>query len=272
MKEFDKCIAACHKAIEVGQDHHADYKTIAKAYARIAKAFFVQKQWADAIHWYDKALTNDRNSDYIAMKKKAEKSKKEEDRLAYIDPAKAVEAKERGNELFKQGNYPSAIREYTEAIKRNPEDGKLFSNRAAAYTKLAEFNLALDDCAECIRLAPDFVKGYLRKANIHLALKQFSEARKAYEKVLEMEPNHSESLDGLRKIAVAQAGVGMTQQERAEQALKDPEIQQIMGDPVMQQILQQMAQDPKAVQEHLKDPVIGEKIQKLAQAGIIGFK
>ena len=42
-----------------------------------------------------------------------------------------------------------------------------------------------------------------------------------------------------------------------------------MNDPIMQQILQQAQTDPSALQDHMKNPMIKQKIMKLINAGII---
>jgi len=43
----------------------------------------------------------------------------------------------------------------------------------------------------------------------------------------------------------------------------------IMADPVMQSILQQAQADPAALAEHMKNPMVRTKIQKLIAAGVI---
>jgi len=44
---------------------------------------------------------------------------------------------------------------------------------------------------------------------------------------------------------------------------------QILSDPVLQSILQQAKSDPAALNEHMKNPGIRSKIQKLIAAGVI---
>ena len=44
---------------------------------------------------------------------------------------------------------------------------------------------------------------------------------------------------------------------------------QTLSDPIMQSILQQAKNDPAALNEHMKNPGIRAKIQKLIAAGVI---
>lgn len=104
-KDYENCIATCHKAIEVGQENRADFQKLAKAYARIAKAYQAQEKYEDSLHFYDKALANHRDQDYVKQRKAIEKVFKEQQRLAYIDPAKSEEAKKRGNDFFREGLF-----------------------------------------------------------------------------------------------------------------------------------------------------------------------
>lgn len=274
-KEYEKCVEACIKASEVGMDNRADYKMIAKAYGRAAKAYTLAEDLDNAIKYYDKALANHRFKDYLNAKQTCEKKIKEAKKRAYIDPAKADEAKAKGNEHVKNGAYPDAIKEYSEALLRNPDDAKfcsrVYSNRSLCYTKLTAIPEALKDADACIKADPTFVKGYLKRGNALLTMKQESKATEAFNDALKIDPNNAEALQGLqntrRQKMTAQAG--MTDEQRMQEAMKDPEVQQILGDPAMKVILEQMQKDPQAAQSHMRNPDISRKIMKLIEAGIL---
>ena len=119
-----------------------------------------------------------------------------------MNPELSEVEKQKGNERFKAGDYGTAVKHYTEAIKRNPQDAKIYSNRAACYTKLMSFDLALKDCDQSIGLDPSFIKAYLRKAMVHRGMGQTSKAQSTYEKALELDSNCSEALEGYRNCSI----------------------------------------------------------------------
>ncbi|CAC5378434.1 STIP1 [Mytilus coruscus] len=269
LKDYDKCIEISEEATNIGRENRADYTLIAKALARAGKAYMKKGDDESALRYLNKSLSEHRNPDIQKIVHALDKKIKENERLKYIDPEKSLEAKTLGNDYFKKGDYPTAKKHYDEAIKRNPDDAKLYSNRAACYTKLLEFNLALKDADKCIELDPKFIKGYLRKGSILYAMKEPSKAAQAYLKALDLDPNCEEANQGYRDSRMAE---GNDPEAVRKRAMADPEVTQILKDPAMQLILQQMEKDPKAVREHLQNPEVAAKIEKLMECGIIALR
>ncbi|TGZ55353.1 hypothetical protein CRM22_010410 [Opisthorchis felineus] len=267
MGQLEKCIETCEHAVEVGRENRAEYKLISKAYARIAHCYEKMNDLANAKKYYDKSLSECRQPEIEKKARDINSKLKEQERLAYINPELAEVEKNRGNECFQQGSYPEALKFYSEAIKRNPDDAKLYSNRAACYTKLMEFNLALKDCNTCIDLDPQFIKGYLRKGAACIAIKDLNQARKAYRKALEIDPACAEAKQGLMQTFTDDDDP----EAARKRAMNDPEIASILSDPAMRLILSQM-EDPTALREHLNNPEIASKLMKLIDAGLISFR
>ena len=109
------------------------------------------------------------NNDYNTREglKKVERVQKETAAAAYLDPELAEENREAGNKLYTDGNFPGAIKEYNEGLRRDPTSAKIYANRCAAYIKLMEFPTAMKDADKALEIDPGFIKVYSRKATIH---------------------------------------------------------------------------------------------------------
>jgi stress-induced-phosphoprotein 1 len=279
MGKYEESIVDCDQAVEKGRLQHADYKMIAKALTRKGTAYTKMaknsKDYEPAIEAFNKALTEHRNPDTLKKLNDAERAKKDLEQQEYYDPAIADEEREKGNDFFKQGQYPEAVKHYSEAIKRNPADTKAYSNRAACYTKLGAFPEGLKDANKCIELDPSFAKGYSRKGTIQFFMKEYDKALETYQTGLKYNEGNQELIDGVRRCVeqinkVNRGDISAEDlKEKQAKAMQDPEIQGILSDPIMRQVLTDFQENPKAAQEHMKNPMVMGRIQKLVNAGIV---
>lgn len=276
--DFETAIQTLKEAVDQGRELRADYKTIAKSFARIGNCYYKTRDLKLAVEYYQRSLTEHRNATVLNKLRVTEKELKKQEAESYVNPEKAEEARLQGKEFFTKGDWPNAVKAYTEMVKRAPEDARGYSNRAAALAKLMSFPEAIEDCDRAVSKDPNFVRAYIRKASAQIAVKEFAAAIEtlgiARERDTEVNKGANlREIDQLYSKASSQrfqpASGDETPEQTYERAMRDPEVQSIMKDPVMQSILAQAQQDPAALQEHIKNPDVFKKIQTLIQAGII---
>jgi len=92
----------------------------------------------------------------------------------------AEKFKDKGNELFKQKKYAEAIEQYTFAVECDPNNHTYYTNRAACYATMGEWEKCLRDAERSIQKKSDWVKGWFRKGQALFELHRYQEAYEAY--------------------------------------------------------------------------------------------
>lgn len=230
--DYHAAIESCTKAVEEGRSLYADFKTIAKSYARVGTAYEKTGDLEKAVEFYNMSLREHRTPDVVTKLRLAERRKIDEARKAYIDPAKAEEAREEGNSKFKESDWPGAVAAYTEMTKRAPDDPRGYSNRAAAFIKLLEFPSALEDCDAAIKRDPTFVRAYIRRAQAYFGMREYSKCVDACAEALEVDAKHHSGANA-REIEAQQqkaytamyaARENETEEQTRERLMRDPEV------------------------------------------------
>lgn len=121
----------------------------------------------------------------------------------------AAEAKSKGNKFFTSQRYEEAKEMYSKAIELKP-DPVYYSNRAACYSMLKDFENVVMDCTLALKMNKNYVKALSRRATAYEHLGRLTDALNDYTAVCVLEGFKNESSLGatdrfLKKIATEQS-------------------------------------------------------------------
>lgn len=88
----------------------------------------------------------------------------------------ALQFKAAGNAAFNSKKFDRAIELYTSAIKCYDKDPIFYSNRAACYNGLKEYEKVIEDTTTALTLKPDYVKCLSRRAVAYEKLERYRDA------------------------------------------------------------------------------------------------
>ncbi|CAM9723068.1 unnamed protein product [Ascophyllum nodosum] len=102
--------------------------------------------------------------------------------------------KEKGDDFYKNASFEDAIKKYTECLnqlpdKRSPLAVKCYSNRAACYKQLSNFDATVEDTTAVLEVEPNNVKALVRRAQAFEAIERYRFALQDVRTVLTMPPD-----------------------------------------------------------------------------------
>ena len=103
--------------------------------------------------------------------------------------ALAIAYNNRGNAYTANGDFDRAIPDFDQSIKLDPTNAKPFSNRGAAYLRKGEYDLALKSLDQAIKLNPKYGRAFVNRAGIYLKKHEYDRAARDYDEAIRLEPS-----------------------------------------------------------------------------------
>ena len=105
------------------------------------------------------------------------------------------------------------IEEYTEKIKRDPDNDTYYYNRGNTLNNLKEYDKAIEDYNKVIELDPKHPFAYNNRGNSYYYKKLYDNAIKNYNKAIELNPNYA--------FAYNNRGIAFSSLGNFDEAIKD---------------------------------------------------
>ncbi|TSW48774.1 Tetratricopeptide repeat protein 31 [Bagarius yarrelli] len=117
---------------------------------------------------------------------------------------KSMELAVIGNKYAQTGNLDMAVKCFTDAIKHNPQEFKLFGNRSFCYEKMQQYEKALIDADIALSLNTTWIKGLYRKGKALVGLKRYYDACLTYKEVLVLDSSCTDAAQELMRVQIMQ--------------------------------------------------------------------
>lgn len=193
---LDEAIAAHEQVLALDADNAASRQAIDSLHEKKR-----QRQGGQDDSYKGAPATAQAKADEVAEGGEQADPEKEAEERAKAKAEKIQKYKDRGNRAVQAGNFEDAIDNYSTAIELDPGNHVLYSNRAAAYCSVNQFQSALKDAQKCINLSPKFAKGYGRKAAALIGLNRRGEAMGVFHQGLSHCPGDAGLQKGLSDLA-----------------------------------------------------------------------
>ncbi|MEI9890804.1 MAG: tetratricopeptide repeat protein [Caulobacteraceae bacterium] len=159
----DKPDVALVDCVALAAASKPDTSQRANAYLGLAGAYLAKEQWDSAIENYSKTLE--------------------------IDKDNAAVLERRGYAYAKKGDQQSAIRDYSDSIKANPNaSASLIRNRAIAYENIGDIDRALADYSKSLEIKPGDADNLFSRAMMYRLKKDWPNVVANLDKVIAVRP------------------------------------------------------------------------------------
>ena len=133
----------------------------------------------------------------------------------------AVAFTNRGRAYKRKGQWDRAIADYSEAIRLKSDDAQVFNNRGNVYYYDGQLDRALKDYDDAIRLEPDLAVAFGNRGNVYRKKGRFDRAIKDYDDAIRFKPENAQ--------VFADRGLAYEKKGEPSQALLDFENAYALG-------------------------------------------
>ena len=186
-----------------------------------ASLYWQQQKNAEALHYFDAALTINPNfaplhnnrGNALQDLKRFDEALQSYDLAIEQKPDYAEAYYNRGISFHNLKRFDEEIKSYNRVIELIPNYAEAYNNRGNALKELERYDVALQDYDKAIQLIPNYAEAYNNRGDALQELERYDEALQDYDKAIQLKPDFNE--------AYSNRGTVLLDLKRFDEALKD---------------------------------------------------